>query len=262
MKETDLNNLLECAVCAVKAAGTHALANYSRRHEIAKASDDDIKLLLDIECQDKIFKIIQSAFPSHDILGEEGCLDATGNGFRWIVDPLDGTVNFSHGLPIWCSSVAVQLNGKTLAGAVYAPALNQCYTATNEAKSLCNGDPIHTSLVQNPEGAMVLTGFPKQMKYDKSAKMLFDDLLAHTQRTRIYGAAALDTCFVAAGSADAYIESGLYIWDIAAGMLIVKQAGGDAGIIKNMPNDRLTFLAANKTLFTQLKNFYKRNTAS
>lgn len=253
MDETDLNNLLDCAVEAVKTAGQHALDNYSRREEISTLEKDDIKLLLDLECQEKIFDVIKSAFPKHEIFGEEGNAQETGSDYRWIVDPIDGTVNFSHGLPLWCSSVAVQLNGNTLAGAIYAPMLDQCYTATTVTKSMCNEHLIKTSDTDRLDEALILSGFPKMMKHSKSSQKLFDTLLATTQRMRIYGAAALDLCFVASGGADAYLERGIYIWDIAAGRLLIEQAGGETKICKELENGKLSFLGSNPHLFEQLK---------
>lgn len=252
MKETDLNNLLECAVDAVTKGGNHALDNYSRRGEIAVQSKDDIKLLLDQECQDVIFELIKSAFPDHGFLGEEGDSKESDSNYRWIVDPIDGTVNFSHGLPLWCSSVAVQLNGNTLAGAVYAPMLDQCYSTTSATKSMCNGSPINTSSTEDLEEALVLTGFPKMMKHSKSSQNMFDGILANAQRTRIYGAAALDLCFVASGGADAYVERGIYIWDIAAGQLLIERAGGKTAISEEMDNGKLAFIGSNPHLFGNL----------
>ncbi len=252
MKASDMNNLLECAVTAVKTAGRYALENYARRRELACEQPDDIKLVLDIECQQQIFKVISSAYPEHELLGEEGDSVQTGSGFRWIVDPIDGTINFSHGLPIWCSSVAVQLDGVTVAGAVYAPMLDRCYYASAETDAMCNENRIAVSSIDRLEDAMVMSGFPKRMKSDNSSRSMFDDLLARTQRTRIYGAAALDLCFVADGGADAYMERGIYIWDIAAAALIIERAGGRTEIFEEIGNGKLGFLAANEHIFTQL----------
>ncbi len=252
MKASDTNNLLECAVNAVKTAGSYALEHYSRRREIACEQPDDIKLLLDIECQQEIFNVIRSAYPEHDLLGEEGSSAKDGSGYRWIVDPIDGTINFSHGLPIWCSSVAVQRDGATVAGAVYAPMLDRCYYASAETDAMCNGNRISVSSIDRLEDAMVLSGFPKRMKNDNSSRTMFDDLLGRTQRTRIYGAAALDLCFVADGGADAYMERGIYIWDIAAAALVIERAGGRTRIIEEIGNGQLGFLAANTNIFEQL----------
>lgn len=252
MKASDTNNLLECAVSAVKTAGRYALDNYSRRREFACEQPDDIKLMLDIECQQRIFDVIRTAYPDHELLGEEGDAVRNGSGYRWIVDPIDGTINFSHGLPIWCSSVAVQHEGKTVAGAVYAPMLDRCYHASSESDAMCNDDRISVSSIDRLEDAMVLSGFPKRMKHDDSSRSMFDDLLSRTQRTRIYGAAALDLCFVADGGADAYMERGIYIWDVAAAALIIERAGGKTEIFEEIGNGKLGFLAANGEIFAQL----------
>lgn len=262
METSDLDNLLDCAVAAVRSAGQYALDNYARRAEVAAEHDDDVKLLLDMECQACIFELIKSRFTGHELLGEEGSGEATGSGYRWIVDPIDGTINFSHGLPIWCSSVAVQHNGETVAGAVYAPMLDRCYYASAATGAFCNGERIGVSDTARLEDAMVLSGFPKRMKHDDQSRALFDQMLGSAQRTRIYGAAALDLCFVASGGADAYVERGIYIWDVAAAALIIERAGGKTRIIEEIGGGKLCFLAANPIIFDQLLEFGGRGAGS
>jgi len=255
METSDLDKLLDCAVEAVRTAGQYALDNYGRRAEVAVEQEDDVKLLLDMECQERIFELIRSRFPNHELLGEEGSSASTGSSYRWIVDPIDGTINFSHGLPIWCSSVAVQRDGETLAGAVYAPMIDRCYYASAETAAYCNDERIAVSTTEHLEDAMVLSGFPKRMKHDDESRALFDQMLGSAQRTRIYGAAALDLCFVANGGADAYVERGIYIWDIAAAALIIERAGGRTRILDRIGDGKLCFLAANPQIFDQLLEF-------
>jgi myo-inositol-1(or 4)-monophosphatase len=252
METADLNKLLECALEAVRTAGRYALDNYSRRREILCEQDDDIKLLLDLECQERIFAIIKKAFPDHHLLGEEGSSAGGDSGFRWIVDPIDGTINFSHGLPIWCSSVAVQFDGRTVAGAVYAPMLERCYHAHAESPAFCNDSRIQVSDTAALGDAMVMSGFPKRMKHDDESRGLFERMLGSAQRTRIYGAAALDLCFVADGGADAYVERGIYLWDIAAAALLIERAGGRTRILEEIGGGKLCFMAANPLIFDQL----------
>ena len=145
--EPSLVALQALAVQAVRRGGAHALANKHRRNEIHEALDHDVKLELDLECQRIIETIIGNAFPTHRILGEEDTgATVTGTAdYQWIIDPIDGTVNFSHDQLIWCCSVAVRRGETVLAGAVYAPELDLLFEASAESPALCNGTPIYPS---------------------------------------------------------------------------------------------------------------------
>ena len=130
----DPRKLLECAVAAARAAGNHALQNRTRRKEVVKVLEHDIKLKLDIECQEKAESVIQKTYPDHKIIGEEdskdnvnlqsSVVDSQDSMYEWIIDPIDGTVNFAHGLPHWCASVAVRFQDQMMAGAVYVSSQN------------------------------------------------------------------------------------------------------------------------------------------
>jgi myo-inositol-1(or 4)-monophosphatase len=246
-RESFLNDLLDGALAAVTAAGHHALANLNRRQEAVARFAHDIKLKLDEECQQIVQTELASRFPDHAIVGEE---DATvggraGSGVEWVVDPIDGTVNFSHGLPFWCCSVAALQDGKTLAGAVFAPALDVCYTARLGGGSACNGKPLQVSRVPDLNQALVLTGLDKNPGPDLPPFALFQATTQHVQKTRILGSAALDLCRVAHGQADAYFETGIFIWDIAAARLVITEAGGREEILERLDHGRIRYLASN-----------------
>jgi len=136
-----IKDLLGCCIAAARGAGEHALSNEARRAEIVKKSSHDVKLALDIECQAKAEEVIRATYPSHLILGEEGGAFSDSKDPMWIIDPIDGTVNFMHGLPLWCSSVAVRVGGEVVAGAVYMPALQELFTATCEERQAHQGFP-------------------------------------------------------------------------------------------------------------------------
>ncbi len=167
--DTDL--LLQCAIDTARNAGAHALKNSSRRDETIQVTQHDVKLKLDVECQEIAEACIRRVFPDHNILGEES--DRTenkgqrtedrgsGSDYLWIVDPIDGTVNFSHGLPIWCTSVALQYQGKTVAAAVYAPALNELYSTSTDQPASMNGQPIHVSSISSVAQSMIFTGIDR-----------------------------------------------------------------------------------------------------
>lgn len=256
-------SLLVCAVAAARAAGGHALRNWgSRRGEAVARMRNDIKLALDIECQRIAEDRIRRSFPRHRILGEEdtgtACPPAPDDCYEWIVDPIDGTLNFSHGLPLWCCSIAVRRNGCALAGTVYAPALREIYAATAEGPATLNGRRIAVSRLARVADAMIATGLDKDIARRVKPLAVLEAISLSTQRARILGSAALDICRVAAGQLDGYFEGGIYIWDVAAGGLIVERAGGRAETMASMPDGRLRFLATNGRIHGALRRVIAR----
>lgn len=254
----DTHELLDTAVAAAQAAGGHALRHRARRHEALSLSRHDVKLRLDVECQERAMETIRARYPRHRLLGEEGDQTQSAAGAddgipEWIVDPIDGTVNFFHGLPLWNSSVAVRLGDTVLAGAVYAPVLDELYTATIHGPARCNDDTLHVSETADLNRALICTGMDKNADSDRAPYAMVERLTANVQRVRILGSAALDLCQVARGAVDGYWESGIFIWDIAAAGLIVQRAGGGTGILERRSGGRLGFLAANAALYEPLK---------
>lgn len=207
---------------AARTAGLHALKNIHRREETLATFDHDIKLVMDRECQTIAEEIVHSHFPEHAILGEEGAISKE-HEFEWIIDPIDGTANYTRGIPTWCCSIAVRRNQTMLAGCVYVPDLDECFTATLDGPALLNGDPIQVSNIPTLEKATFFGGFTKDI--DPRAVRLVADLSPRVSKLRIIGCAAIDTCHVACGRSDAYYEPGLYIWDVAAAGLIAERAG-------------------------------------
>ena len=252
-----VRDYLDVAVAAARAAAGHAVRNRHRRHEVLARARHDVKLNLDVEAQDAAMQPIRARFPGHAILGEEGAGDAggaAGTPYEWVIDPIDGTVNFSHGLPLWCSSVALRRNGRTIAGAVWAPDMNELYTASEDEPARLNGNPIRVSSVDRPEHAVVFTGLAKDIDPTFHPFALFERLTLGTQKTRIMGVAALDICHVACGQGDGYFEAGIYIWDIAAASLVVERAGGRSEVLREMPGNRLFFLASNGLIHRALSD--------
>lgn len=247
------DRLLVCAEAAARAGGAHALKHTHRRRIVAATFAHDVKLKLDRECQDVAERVIRKYFPRAVILGEENTVPPATAEVLWIIDPIDGTVNYFHGLPLWCCSVAVQVRGRAAAGAVYAPMLEECYTAHRECRSTCNGKPLTVSATRRLKDAVVLTGLDKRNALLSNSMALFQKLSSKTQKVRIMGSAALDICQVAAGRADAFFESGIYLWDVAAAGLIVEQAGGRSEIMATDLHRRLRFIASNTRLHTPLR---------
>ena len=243
--DIDLDAWLDCAVAAAQSAGRHALRHKRRQREVARRFAHDVKLVLDRECQTVAEGVIRRHFPRHGLLGEEDRQAAAPAAIRWIIDPIDGTINFFHGLPLWCCSIAVQVQGRTVAGAVFAPELEDCYTARTGRPALCNGRPIAVSTISRLKDAVISTGIAKESDGSPKHYHLFRALSANTQKVRIMGSAALDICHVACGKTDGFHESGIYLWDVAAGSLIVERAGGQAEILKSGPGHRVDFMASN-----------------
>jgi myo-inositol-1(or 4)-monophosphatase len=253
MPDPSPSDLLACAVAAARTAGQHAVRNEHRRGEVAQAFAHDVKLNLDTECQIKAEDVIRGAFPHHAILGEEGATEGSASGPLWIIDPIDGTVNFSHGLTYWCSSIAVQVDGRIVAGAVYAPAMNELYTAAAGQPALCNDKPIRVSGVSELSGVLALTGLEKTLDAHLGSLSVTREVSLKVQKIRLFGAAALDICHVACGRVDAFFESGVYLWDVAAAGLIAEQAGGRAEHLKELGPWRTRYLATNGRIHEPLK---------
>jgi myo-inositol-1(or 4)-monophosphatase len=250
-------DLLKAACAAAQAAGQHAWKNRGRRSEVVASFAHDVKLRLDLESQEVAESVLRQFFPHHRIRGEEstgpadGADDAT---CEWIIDPIDGTVNFSHGLPLWCCSIAVRAGGRMRAGVVYAPALDECYTATDDGPAECNGRRLAVSSVSSLSAALVMTGLDKGIDPRLPPFEIFRTLSASVQKARIMGVAALDLCRVAAGQADAYFENGIYIWDIAAAGLIVERAGGRSETLADLGGGRLRHIASNGHIHEALRD--------
>jgi len=222
MKNPSNKQLLDVCVEAARTAGGHALKNIHRRGEIAQSFDHDVKLVMDSECQRIAEGVIHSHFPDHAILGEEGSISKE-HAFEWIIDPIDGTSNYARGFPFWCCSIAVRHDSEILAGCVFVPVFDECYTASIDGPALCNGEPVHSSDVPTLGNAVLFTGLTKDI--DPRTLAFFSEAAPQVSKIRIAGAAAIDICHVACGRSDAFFEAGLYLWDVAAAGLIAERAG-------------------------------------
>jgi myo-inositol-1(or 4)-monophosphatase len=261
MNEISLTRLLDVAVCAAETAGKHALANKDRRTDAIKVLDHDIKLKLDVECQDIAEEVILSEFPNHGILGEEAQHPNDASTYEWIIDPIDGTMNFSHGFEYWCSSVAVRHQGKVVAGCVFAPEYNTCYTAHIEEGAKRNGELIEVTQTELLHRAMIFTGLANLSDSSNAPYFdLFRTLAGKTNKLRINGAAALDLCRVADGTCDGFFEAGIHLWDYAAAGLIAERAGAVLAIYPSPENPfGASVLASNPHLIEGLRSIYTKN---
>jgi myo-inositol-1(or 4)-monophosphatase len=227
-------NPLECARAAALEAGALLRSRFGAPLEIGeKALRGDLVTEADRASEASIVARLRAAFPQSTILGEEGGIRAGSARERWIVDPLDGTTNYAHGYPLYCVSIGYERDGALACGVVYAPALDELYLAEAGSGAFCNGRRIAVSDVAAVADAMVCTGF-QPARYERNGAR-FAALSRRAQAVRRDGAAALDLAFLAAGRFDAFWESDLSPWDVAAGALIVREAGGRVSAIDGEP---------------------------
>jgi myo-inositol-1(or 4)-monophosphatase len=224
------SSLLDTAVSAARAGGA-VLESYWRglpRGSISEKKKNDFVTLADQESEEAIVARIRETHPDDGFLGEEGGRRGSGEEDRtWIIDPLDGTTNFIAGFPFWCVSVGARERGEIVAGVVWDPLRQELYAAERGAGAFRNGERLQVTRRPGLEGAFLSTGFPFRSKDRLDLYLaIFRDLFQHARAIRRAGSAALDLANVAAGVFDAFFEFRLSIWDIAAGSLLVEEAGG------------------------------------
>lgn len=236
-------NYLETAIEAALAAGKLLRDNFGEVPEVQLLEAHDIKLELDTQTQHLIEGILLKAFPEHAILGEEGLAGNKDSDLEWIVDPLDGTVNYFYAIPHFCVSIALRKKASSsdqptpaqpeiLVGVVYDPMRDELWTACAEegAVATLNGKPIQVSQRTRLGDAVVSVGLSKEKESITSSLPILSEMTTKVRKCRLMGSAALDLAYVASGRLDAYIEQGVNLWDIAAGVLLVQKAGGTVSL--------------------------------
>jgi myo-inositol-1(or 4)-monophosphatase len=219
---------LTTAIEAVVRAGELQLAQFGRDIHIGKKGAIDLVTEVDIAVEQMFRRLIAERFPDHQVLAEEMGGSATPPpGPCWVFDPIDGTTNYAHGLPIFCASLALEVDGAAQVAAVYDPTRRELFTAERGAGAFLNGGRLSVSAAETLVDALLVTGFP----YDVHARVdeivgLFGAFVGRARAVRRLGSAALDLCYVAAGRMDGFWESDLKPWDVAGGSLIVSEAGG------------------------------------
>jgi len=221
---------LATAIEIVLRAGEIQMDGRASGFRVAKKGEIDLVTEVDLACERMCRAVLAERFPEHDILAEElsaGPQEAARARYRWVFDPLDGTTNFAHGLPIFCASLALELDGRPIVGAIYDPSRRELFTAEDGQGSFVNGVPLKTSRTAPIGDALLVTGFPYDMHVRGPELVeLFGQFLQRARAVRRLGSAALDLCYVAAGRFDGFWEQHLNPWDVAAGALVVTEAGG------------------------------------
>jgi myo-inositol-1(or 4)-monophosphatase len=220
---------LEVCETAVRRAGK-VLMDRIGRVEVRYKGPSDLVTDADIAAQEAIRRTVLAAFPDHTLVGEEdrpgAVVSPPASPYRWIADPLDGTTNYVHQVPFFGVSLALEQNGRLLVGAVYHPSADECFTAAVGKGAMRNGSPIHTSGVRSLRDALVSAGFPTVVEPRSADVGMFLAAVGVCQSLRRTGSAALNLAYVAAGRFDAAWSFSTKVWDVAAGALLIQEAGG------------------------------------
>jgi myo-inositol-1(or 4)-monophosphatase len=211
---------------AALAAGELLRASFEKPLAVNATTAHDIKLEVDVLAQNLITKILLERFPDHALYGEEGIVGDQSSPHQWVVDPLDGTVNFFYGIPHFCVSIALRFEREVIAGVIYDPMRNELWSVEKDGTPLLNGRAIHVSKRAQLAEAVVSIGLAKTSATIDAGLPLLQGMVHRVRKCRMLGSAALDMAYIACGRLDAYIEQGISLWDIAAGSLLVQAAGG------------------------------------
>jgi len=238
-KRIDLKSALAVAERAARDTGLLLLRHRHGKKRANLVTQHDIKLELDVRAQKLIERTLLSAFPQTALIGEEGVMGNPNAECRWVVDPIDGTVNFAYGIPHSCVSIALQERGaratktdyedgyNTIVGVVYDPFCAEMWTGIRGQQARLNGKPIRVSRRHRLREAIISIGFAKYRETMDATLPYFNNLVYRIRKIRMMGSATLALTYVASGRFDAYIERGIRLWDIAAGGLILECAGGE-----------------------------------
>jgi len=241
----------KAAVAAARAAGKIMRDNWYAPKRVKLFDVHDIKLELDVRCQKVIEKSLHKAFPKIPLLGEEGTSGNLNAEYRWVVDPIDGTVNYFFGMPHAAVSIALQATapGSPIAvvGVIFDPFTGELWTAIHGGKTKLNGKTVYVSKRAKIGDSIIAMGFSKSRENLEKSLPYLNNLARRAKKVRLMGSAALELAYVACGRLDAYIERTINIWDIAAGGLMVECSGGEM-FLKTLPDGRLRMCADNGRL--------------
>lgn len=229
VSQLDISYLREAQTLAVslaEQAGEIQLAALAAGNTIHHKGSIDLVTDADIASEKLISEALLAAYPDHRLTGEEGAEGKIQSDYRWLIDPLDGTTNFAHGIPHWAVSICLEHSGQPVMGVVFDVSRNEMFTAIKGQGAFLNGEPIGVSSVDNLMFAIGCTGFSYDVNARKNAFSLWEAFNQNAQAVRRYGAAALDMVWVACGRLDFYFEKPINNWDVSAGAIICQEAGG------------------------------------
>lgn len=228
--------LFETACIAARRSGVILKHYFGREKKISYKGRINPVTNVDLQSERSIIDTIKERYPDHDIITEESNIEQKGSPYRWIIDPLDGTVNYAHDYPFVSVSIALEINGSIEVGVVYNPIWEEFFSARSGAGAFYNDTPISVSDVDTLEKSLLATGFSYDIRENPYNNIPhFNHMIMHAQALRRDGSAALNLCYTAMGRFDGYWEITIHPWDIAAGMLIVREAGGEVSDLKGGP---------------------------
>ena len=236
--------LLQAAITAAHAAGKLQRENFGSDLMVNEMLKHDIKLDLDVRSQELITSILLAEFPDHWIKGEEGDAGNEASDTQWIVDPIDGTVNYFYGIPHYCVSIAAKRGGKYIAGVIYDPMQDETWSVEEGGQPMLNGKPIRVSERAQLSDAVVTVGFSKSRAALEASFDRFKRISVEVRKTRMLGSAALALAYIACGRLDAYIEEQISEWDIAAGKMLLEAAGGSFSAEPSKTHEGKLFICA------------------
>jgi myo-inositol-1(or 4)-monophosphatase len=248
-----MTHYLEAAETAARAAGDLLRARFHGPLRVNTAEAHDIKLQIDVETQDLITRSLLDKFPQHALYGEEGLVGDQSSEHQWVVDPLDGTVNYFYGIPHFCVSIALRWKSEIIVGVIYDPIREELWSAQKGEKPTLNGTVFRVSERADLAEAVISVGLSKTGETIASGLPLLQQMVHRARKCRLLGSAALDMAYVACGRLDAYVEQGISLWDIAAGWILVETAGGAVDMRPRQDmKDKYSIIASNGVIDLKL----------
>lgn len=221
-----MTHFFDAAIRAARAAGDLLRQDFSSPRRVNEATAHDIKLEIDVRAQKLISDLLLTEFPEHALLGEEGNVSDQSRRYQWVVDPLDGTVNYFYGIPHFCVSIALRCDEEIIVGVIYDPMREEIWTTQKGSAAQLNGRDVRVSDRVKLADCVVSVGLSKTGATIDAGMPLLQDMVHRARKCRLMGSAALDMAYVACGRLDAYLEQGISLWDVAAGLLLIENAGG------------------------------------
>jgi myo-inositol-1(or 4)-monophosphatase len=251
-------NYLETAEAIAREAGALLMDHFGRVSFQLKG-DFDLVTEADRASEKLVVAEIKKHFPTHSIMAEEGGGHESGSAYRWYVDPLDGTTNFAHGYPVFNVTLALEKDDEMIAGVVFDPTRNEMFSAERGAGATLNARPIHVSAANRLADSLVSTGFPSTNRGGNANIHFYHEMAMSTHGVRRGGSAAIDLAYVACGRLEAFWEFGLKPWDLAAGILLVKEAGGIYTTMQGGPHEigAKTLLADNSHIHDETLSLFR-----
>lgn len=257
MLDPSLEDFARHAAEIARDAGAILRDRFDKPHDVHFKGPLDMVTEADRASEALIANRLRALFPGHDLLGEEGSRGASSaSPYRWVIDPLDGTTNFTHGLPTFAVSIGLERDGVPVVGVVYDPMRDELFTAIEKGGALLNGKPLRVAPTETLFGSLLVTGFSYDLDKRALQAATWRDLLTRVQAIRQTGSAALNLCCIAAGRLDGYWEDGIAPWDVSAGAVIVQEAGG---LVTNLAggafrSDDRQIIASNGIIHSELVN--------